>query len=137
MYSPPSFRSCPPERDGEVVADGLGVLQDVDWASADGIAAQLDLHRPAVQDGMIRKVPALPSDGRLILPFVVRDTTSDLIHGSRADDVSESREVLGRNALPCAAVRGVGRGRGAAAAADEGIVQIVVSRGAHRQTRSG
>src|SRR3989442_7062545 len=56
------FQVVPPERDGEVVADGLGVLQDVDWASADGIAAQLDLHRSAVQDGMIRKVAALPSD---------------------------------------------------------------------------
>src|SRR5947208_4473178 len=131
------FQVVPPERDGEVVADGLRILQDVDWAAPDRIAAKLNLHRSAIQYRMIRKDAALPSDGRLILPLVVRETSSELIHGAVADDLSQSREILGRNPLPRAAVRRVGRGRSAAATADEGIVQIVVSRGAHRQTCSG
>src|SRR5206468_9681268 len=104
------------ERDGQVIADGLGVLQDVDWASADGIAAKLNLHRSAIQYRMIRKDAALPLHGRLILSLVVRHTSPDLIHGSVADDLSQSCEVLGCNALPGAAVRRVCCGRSAAPA---------------------
>src|SRR6058998_970743 len=104
------FQVMPAERRGEVVADGLGVLQDVDWAGADRIAAQYYDHRTSTQDGMIWEITALPSHAWLILALVVRQAAPDLVHCAVADDVSQRREVLRGHPLPGTAGRGMVRG---------------------------
>src|SRR5437867_2893653 len=126
------FQVMLPKRGGEVIANRPRVLQDVDWASTDGIATQYHDHRTPTQHGMIREVTALPSNARLVLPFVIRQAASDLVHRAVADDVSQRREILGRHSLPGAAGRGMVGGR-----IPTGIEQIVELRSAHRQTGSG
>ena len=69
---PAEFQVVPSKRGREVIPNGLGVLQNVERAGADRIAAQHDNHGTPVQDRVIWKVPALPSDSRLVLPLVIR-----------------------------------------------------------------
>ena len=71
--------STPFVRRGEVIANRLGVLQDVERAGANGVAAQQDDHRSAVKDGIVGEVPALPPDAGLVLPVVVGDAPLDLV----------------------------------------------------------
>src|SRR5437867_4914974 len=101
------FQVMLPKRGGEVITNRPRVLQNVDWAGADGISAQYHDHRTPTQHGMIWKVTALPSDARLVLPFVIRQAASDLVHRTVADDVSQCREILGSHPLPGAAGRGM------------------------------
>src|SRR5262245_45939729 len=93
-YSPPNFRSCAPSFCSEIIANRLGVLEDVQGAGTDGVAAQLDYHRSAVEDGMIRKVVTLPSDDGLVLPLIVGQNSFELVHRPVAHDLRQSREIL-------------------------------------------
>src|SRR5437667_800499 len=104
------FQVMLPKRGGEVITNRPRVLQNVDWARADSIAAQYHDHRTPTQHGMIREVTALPSDAWLILALVVRQAAPDLVHCAVADDVSQRREVLRGHPLPGTAGRGMVRG---------------------------
>src|SRR5438093_13787160 len=85
------FQVMLPKRGGEVIANRPRVLQDVDWAGADRIAAQYYDHRTSTQHGMIWEITALPSHAWLILALVVRQAAPDLVHRTVADDVSQRR----------------------------------------------
>src|SRR5207249_8660051 len=111
---------------------GLGVLKNVEGAGADSIAAQIDDHRSAVEDGVIGEVLTLPSDDGLVLPLVVGQTPAYLVHRPIADDVREGSEVLGGHPAPRAAGRRMVGGRVSAR-----VEQVVVSRTTHRQPGGG
>src|SRR5437762_8845408 len=69
------FEVVPPQRSGEVISNGLGVLKNIQWAGANRVPTQHDDYRSAVHHGLIGKVVTLPSSGRLVLALVIGQTS--------------------------------------------------------------
>src|SRR5262245_25863998 len=85
---------APLPRRGEVVTNRLRPLDDVDRVVSNLVAAQQDGHRRSKQGGVIRKGPALPSDGGLVLLMEAGGAYSNFVHRPIAQHVRERAEVL-------------------------------------------